>query len=532
MSAKRPRVVSPVRYNRLPIPETDLDASLPYHRILYPRLIPRTDSQVWGLHQSAELRALHALETTPENEQLIRTHHPALRLHDLVYVSHPQYGPEVWLVKGACGDIEAGGRPLHPYPEDRLNLQPLGRVLTPRSPWKEDYLFQNSINPRKLLSAEKIDALRELFPAAVGARIFVSGFLVVLFNSLHDIQAVYERDWIMEVGGLQVVYDKYRLEPSADAVTSGMEVCEKPESLYGQGCLGLRIRMADGKEAITTVTHGFVRNPQRSRMTMMFSEWVLRAKSALLRFRRPPSQSETCAVGVVRNSNKNSPIGKEVWLATEKKRIGVISHTFDDPSPVLPYPAGYRHDLSLIMDDNLPQLVSPPGYPVVSEWASYSSALSGSDVYAARMNTVVGNWVLLEGTVDPEAVRNATVIGTQYLWDRTACSQSASLLWKTNEPSSPAVGWSGSVLCLGRPTDESSRAVVFQNFQVPCTTLVNPKSGPTHQAIVKGGFLLPESIRSSRICTSNDQHRERNSDTFPRRNRENAGSDRRVFSAL
>jgi hypothetical protein len=188
----------------------------------------------------------------------------------------------------------------------------------------EELLFQGGINPRKLLSPENIDGLRELFPAAVGARVFVSGHLVVLFKSLHEIKAVYERDWIGEVGGLPTVYDEYRLEASADTVTSGMEVCEKPESLHGQGCLGLRIRMTDGKEAITTVTHGFVRNPQRSRMTMMFSEWILRAKSALLSFRRPPPQSDTSAIGFVRSSNKNSPIGKEVWLATEKKRVSLF----------------------------------------------------------------------------------------------------------------------------------------------------------------------------------------------------------------
>ncbi|KAJ5957888.1 hypothetical protein N7501_012167 [Penicillium viridicatum] len=66
--------------------------------------------------------------------------------------------------------------------------------------------------------------------------------------------------------------------------------------------------------------------------------------------------SDTCALGV----------------------IGTISYTFDHPSPApaLPYPAGYRHDLNLITDDNLPTLISPPGHPVVSEWASYSTATS------------------------------------------------------------------------------------------------------------------------------------------------------------
>ncbi|OQD62979.1 hypothetical protein PENPOL_c010G03975 [Penicillium polonicum] len=119
--------------------------------------------------------------------------------------------------------------------------------------------------------------------------------------------------------------------------------------------------------------------------------------------------SDTCALGVARKSQTNSPIGKE---------IGTISYTFGNPSPApaLPYPAGYRHDLSLITDDNLPTLISPPGHPVVSEWTSYST----TDAYAVRMNTVVGRWLLVQGTIYPNAIRNATVIGTEYLWDRTA----------------------------------------------------------------------------------------------------------------
>ncbi|KAJ5940132.1 hypothetical protein N7516_000300 [Penicillium verrucosum] len=63
--------------------------------------------------------------------------------------------------------------------------------------------------------------------------------------------------------------------------------------------------------------------------------------------------------------------------AERRNDIGTIPYTFDNPNPALPYRAGYRHDLSLIIDNNLPTLVSPPGYPVVSEWASYSASQSG-----------------------------------------------------------------------------------------------------------------------------------------------------------
>lgn len=115
---------------------------------------------------------------------------------------------------------------------------------------------------------------------------------------------------------------------SADTIASGMEVSETPESLNGSGCLGLRLRMPDGKEAITTVTHGFVRNPRPSRVVSMFSDWILWTKSALQRFLRQSPLSDTCALGVVENSQTDSPIGKEVWLATGKKRASPLPFFF------------------------------------------------------------------------------------------------------------------------------------------------------------------------------------------------------------
>ncbi|KAJ5585423.1 uncharacterized protein N7459_005223 [Penicillium hispanicum] len=531
MEPKRRRLVAPVRYNPLPAPDTDFDTCFGWQRFSM-RLVDRTDSQAWGLPEAAKIRAAHALETTPENEELLRTHHPALGLHDEVYVSHPQYGPEVWLVRGLYTGITAGGRAVHPFPEDRKELYPWGRVLTPRSPLKEEYLFKEGINPRKLLSPEQLDGLRELFPAAIGARVLVAGVLVMLFRSDSEIRDIYETDWIMEVGGLRTIYDIPRLEVNADTVISGMEVSETPESLHGSGCLGLRLRMPDGTEAITTVTHGFVRNPQSSRVVSLFSDYIARAKSALQRLIHRPPPPDTLALGVARNSPANSPIGKEVWLATEKQRIGAISYTFDDPSPTLAYPAGYRHDLSLITDYNLPAVVSPPGYPVVSEWASYSAALAGGDVYAVRMHAAVGKWLLLQGTINPNAIRDATIIGTEYRWDRTARSQTASLLWTTAEPFTPARGWSGSVLCLGRPTEQTSKAIVFQNFEVPCRYFINPMTGTSRDVIVKAGFLLPESVRISTIVHGEEQYRPRDSNTYPRHSRGCGEVDRRVFSAL
>ncbi|EPS31492.1 hypothetical protein PDE_06447 [Penicillium oxalicum 114-2] len=515
MDFKRRRLVTPTRYNRLPVPASDTDLSR-VNELGYVRLVLKTESGMWGQPEKAEIRALHALEINQEVEGLIRTWHPVLRTYDQVFVSDPRYGPEVWLVPGTCTVTMVAGRAIHPMPSDRLDLCPLGIPLTPRSPWKEQFIFREGINPRKILAHEQLDGLRELFPAAVGVRVLAAGFMVMLFTSVSDIQDIYWNDWIMEVGGLKVMYDLLELDLTSKQMNSSMKVAEKPDAVCGSGCLGLRIKMQDGKEGITTVTHDFVRRPSWSR-ALPFADWISKRENSLRRLLNLSTPADTPVTGISRAWLSNCPIGKEVWLTTASSptRIGTITQAFDTPSLIFPYPSGYQHDLCLITGDNLPPLSSPPGYPAVTEWAPYSNALAGSNVFVVKMNTLTGNRVLAEDTMNPDAVRDATVIGTQYMWDRAAHSQSASLLWTTSEPAAPATGWSGSVLCLGRPSDQSSGALVFQNHQVHCTSSVNPSTGEKLVSAVNAGFLLPECVRSSEIVTSIDQHRQRTADTPP-----------------
>lgn len=279
-----------------------------------------TDSQAWGVGEPASFRAILAEQTSPENEQLLRTHHPALKGHDTVWVCESQVGPPVWLVESPTIIVKAGGREIHLYPHDRNELRRAG-IITPRSPWKEDLLFRQGINPRKILSHEQLDNLRELFPKAIGARVLIGGFIVILFENLGHIQDVYENDWVREIGGLRVFYDILKANVAAETLNSGMQVAEKPEKLMGQGCLGLKLRLANGTEAITTVTHGFVKNPSPLRVTQAFAELVLKAKHAISTFRRPPPLSEVPAVGTTRGGQLNSPAGKEVFLAGGTRRV-------------------------------------------------------------------------------------------------------------------------------------------------------------------------------------------------------------------
>lgn len=478
-----------------------------------------TDSQEWGPAAAATVRAVHTAETTPQNERLVRTYHPALQAQRAVYVSESQFGPCVWLVSGPCAEVNAGGRDIHPHPADHLELMPNGRILTPRSPWKEEFLFRQGINPRKLLSNEQLDAIRELFPTAVGARVLVAGFIVILFQTLSEIRDVYKRDWVMDIGGLRVIYDIPQIEVTADSVESGMQVSEKPESIHGAGCLGLKLRLVDGTEAITTVTHGFVRNPQPHRCVQVFVDWVLGAKNAIASLRRPPQPLEIPAVAVSKGGHAYSSIGKEIWLVPVAKRVSIICYPFVSISDLCrseqsfaasiaqargsrTQVATFTISVSLGTRTCHQVLSSPPGWPPVSGWATYSDALSGAAVYVVRLHAVVGRWRAFEGAIASKEVRRATMVDSQYLCDRRAKSQNASLLWQTTEPSSPAEGWSGSVVCLGRPTDVSAKAIVFQNFQVQCIFEADANTGRLQTVRVKAGFLLPDEIRNSTIVTS------------------------------
>jgi hypothetical protein len=275
-------------------------------------------SRAWGLADVAAFRATLVTETTSDNEQLVRTYHPALRACSVVYVCESNFGPPVWVIRGKVSEVEAGGRDIHPYPVDHEDLHHFG-ILTPRSPWKEDYIFRRAINPRKFLTSEQLDGLREVFPKAIGARVLITGYLVILLPSLTDIEDTHKYDWVMEVGGLRVIYDVSTIQTTAETLSSGMEVAKSPNSVNGAGCLGLKLRMTDGSEAITTVTHGFVKLATPSRYALIFYHLMAKVKDALQRFRRP-RPSETPAVGTSRDG-RNNPVGKEVWLATEHRRV-------------------------------------------------------------------------------------------------------------------------------------------------------------------------------------------------------------------
>ncbi|KAJ6119391.1 hypothetical protein N7523_003671 [Penicillium sp. IBT 18751x] len=281
---------------------------------------------------------------------------------------------------------------------------------------------------------------------------------------------------------------------TAQEIESGAALAD--EEAKSTACLGLKIRLPDGTTALTTVTHAFVPTPSRSSFTLRIADWITRATNALRQFRNPHLGHEAPAFGNTHQSRTDDIIGKEIRLLTTNTAIGQINRCYDSPSRILPYPSGYHHDLSLIQGSALPDVTSPPGYPVLSEWAPYREVLAGAPLYAVSMNAQTQRWRVIEGEKVPLAVENAVLLGSQNFWDREAYRADVSLLWRTVDGVDSASGYSGSALCVGVPGDNGQgKAALFQNFE----TGLRVWNDPPMFASIKGGFLLPTEIRNSVI---------------------------------
>lgn len=124
---------------------------------------------------------------------------------------------------------------------------------------------------------------------------------------------------------MDVGYDINEATPITATTRAGYAVSVARESFDSLGALGLRLKMQDGLEVITTVTHGFVNRPERAPILLRVADWLLRAKGAITRFRTvKPSETFPAQATIRAQVTGNSPLGKEVWLAGTDQRVSYI----------------------------------------------------------------------------------------------------------------------------------------------------------------------------------------------------------------
>jgi hypothetical protein len=116
------------------------------------------------------------------------------------------------------------------------------------------------------------DSIRELFPQAVELEILIAGFIIILFDRVSNVKDAYWRIWLLELGSLRVFFDVSRYNCMTTLIESGIGLNADPNKDYftRAGCLGPKLRLLDGSTAITTVTHGFVHTPKKSKSWVLF----------------------------------------------------------------------------------------------------------------------------------------------------------------------------------------------------------------------------------------------------------------------
>ncbi|KAJ5594588.1 uncharacterized protein N7459_000796 [Penicillium hispanicum] len=466
---------------------------------------PETNSTRWGPKDVAALRALRE-EVVDGNERLFRTHHRSLAPCPFVYETTETDGKMIWVVSIGPNvplyDTHAGGREIHLYPEYLLP-----QLSQAYSGSRQDPL-RHRINPRRFLVASDLELLHRFFPSAIGARVLISGFIVVLFRNRKDIEASWLEGCVPTFGLLRLGYDIAVHYPTEAVADSGNAVADSPDQDENATPLGLKLKFPDGSRGIVVPTHAFVdlKTPQEN-MAHKHASWLAKTKSTF---------SKATAIKIKerirRGSAVESPLGKSVWFVQEpKEKIGHVTATYDhNVVRSSTFPQTIDHNTSVVTGDHLPKMLNPPRAPLIIGWGDYREALDGHLAFtmslSALSQTSPGeNRRDLFGTM-----QKAIVEGSEYLWDRKFHTQSVALLWRAMHDGTEMEGLSGSVLCLGQPTDPHCRAVLFKHFETPiCAQHFDISDPSTHGDLawssIKGGFLLPPEIRDAEIICESDQ---------------------------
>ncbi|KAJ5476939.1 hypothetical protein N7539_007083 [Penicillium diatomitis] len=505
------------------------------------RRIQITDSILWGTPALAAERALAEPRVTPENEALFRTYHPSLALCQEVHLIEEENGTWMW---GILPEAEKTHNIGSHAGDLEIHFEALGYISPTITifPMLQHDPIPRPINPRKFLSRNQLRRLRDMFPTALGVRILISGFIVVLFKTIKDIEkSWYEDGFACSFGNLRLRYDVLEVTPTVQVVQRGAAISAEPEDLRSLASLGLKLRFSDGREVITVPTHAFVtlRDGDRSTPTRFLADVYARLKQRLARYRPLRRGTPSPAIGFSRCESKgNSVVGKRVFLAGGSQEVGVISSSYDEVSQKpLRFPVGFQHDLSLTSANlaPLPDLQAPPKTPRVTGWGEYQALLNGGPAFVTGFNINTGNLKKFECTGISRQAQVAISEGSQYCWDRTVTSQSVSLLWRTGHDWDSVTGLSGSALCLGNLADNTCLAVCFQNFECPLATRDllkddhRPLPIPQHRMTIKGGFLLPPDVRETEILCS-PSGASRDYGTYPRSSSHTEGL-RRSFSS-
>lgn len=255
---------------------------------------------------------------TVGNEGLFRTYHPSLSGEENVFTMRESgRGKWIWVIRptASSGTIWAfaGDREIH--------VQPCFKHHDSRRPQKCSRIIPDPIdriiNPRQLLTDDDLDKVKAVYHQAVGLNILICGRALVLFKTEQDMSNMRDQGIPTTIGGSPVGYMVINSEPSTAPLKPNHAVSSAPGSTRPASLLGLKIRLPNGVEAITTETHGFVKVVREKRHSLIgAADGYTKVKSALSKIR---STHNTPAGSNDNHSAsgghlENSPLGKPVYL--------------------------------------------------------------------------------------------------------------------------------------------------------------------------------------------------------------------------
>ncbi|RPA85714.1 hypothetical protein BJ508DRAFT_322320 [Ascobolus immersus RN42] len=464
---------------------------------------------------------------TVGGERFLRTFHP--RFESTSYVGmfvHPS-GYRHWVV---CNPESAptttiGGLYVHILP---TAMQPFNNPSTFSDP------FHEVIDPRKVLRDSFLVLLREMFPYAVGCTVYKAGLINLIVKRGKGYKLLETlSQWPGSIGGLRVGIEELAITPTVAPVEWGMGAGASPNAVQ-MGSAGLKLRFGEGAQAvvaITVATHVFVSSPLSLSATQNLKEKGKRAMIKIARLEPILTLSKSRPVAwILQKTLGTCPLGKKVYLANSMDPVGTITRTYDKPSSIIPYPKGYLHDLSLVTSEHkpLPEIVPPLNGPRLNDtFADPETALGATPVFTLKHKVQSPtNPEIFVGDVMSSEQKAELVEATQYFWDKHGFTRS--LLWRTEHDYTPVAGASGSVLCIGLPTERKHPVapVLFQNYQTAFPfpwnlKLTEPRPSKQYTEDpkdlddikhvwarnfqLKGGFFLPEEIRSATILAQRTQ---------------------------
>lgn len=301
-------------------PAPSKDAPLTFTFASIRRVEPTPHINTPGLR--AKVSFMTSIET-PDEETMVRSLHPSLASYEQVsVVEHGPVATPLWLISASSAknikSTHAAGREIHVLPKQLI--PPVSFQMVPTR-----YTTIKTIDPRTFLPPEHIKSIRDAFPGSVGAQVLLTGFLLVVFPDKKSLEACWAKGAPDEVGNLRVGYILASFYGTAEIVESGRGVTDTPGGFNQQAALGLRLRLPGGLDAITTVTHAFVRltDPKMSNIRKRLTDHILAAKEFLKRLRPPPRQAPQA--GIIHSERvANSPLGKEVWLGGTETYVCII----------------------------------------------------------------------------------------------------------------------------------------------------------------------------------------------------------------